>query len=73
MKVSISVRVTYSYTIDIPEDIAPENLLDVADTEDPVYEGISRILHNERAIDDYDASTISIIDDETGEYLYEEY
>jgi hypothetical protein len=71
MKVSVRVNLSYSYTAEIPDDTDPDDILDVVDTDDPVYTGISRILHLDPAITDYDANTVSVINDETGDYLYE--
>lgn len=71
MKVSVRVSVTYYYTIEIPDDTPAEDVVERVDTEDPVYEGISRMLHNDPIVTDYDAYVSTIINDETGEYLYE--
>lgn len=71
MKVSVRVNVSYSYTIDIPDDTAAADIVETADTDDPVYKDISRILNSNPNVDDYDAYTVSVINDETGDYLYE--
>ena len=71
MKVSVRVNVSYNYTIDIPDDTAAADIVENADTDDPVYKDISRILSRNPNVDDYDAYTVSIINDETGDYLYE--
>ena len=71
MKVSVRVNVSYSYTLDIPDDTAANDIVEIADTDDPVYKDISRILNANPNVDDYDANTVSVINDETGDYLYE--
>jgi hypothetical protein len=71
MKVSVRVNLSYSYTAEIPDNTDPDDILDAVDTDDPVYAGFSRILNLDPAITDYDANTVSVINDETGDYLYE--
>ena len=71
MKVSVRVNVTYYYTMDIQDDTAAADIVEIADTDDPVYKDISRILNSNPKVDDYDAYTTSIVNDETGDYLYE--
>ena len=70
MKVSVCTSISYWYEVDIPDDTPAEDILDVVDTEDPVYSGISRILHETASVVDYDANTISVVSDD-GRSLYE--
>ena len=67
MKVSVAVAVYYNYEVEIPDDTT-KNFLWMCDTNDPVYEDISKILHEAKL--NYDAVTTSIIREDTDEIIY---
>lgn len=66
-KVSVAVTVTYSYPVDVPDDVV--DIETYCDAEDPVYRNLARQLADKRL--PFDGIITSIIDEETEEVLYD--
>ena len=65
MKVNVCARVLYQYQVEIPD----EEYIEIwADTLDPVYSRISKILADAGLV--YDGSFVSIVDNDTDEVYY---
>lgn len=70
MKTYVEVAVTYSYEVEIPEDMTEvSNIVDFSDNADPIYRKLSRVLSEAHI--DHDVYISSIVDAETGEMIYE--
>ena len=67
MKVSVCAHITYWYEADIPDDTV--DFETAADSEDPVYGDISRILH-EKLGNNYEGEISSVVDANTDEEYY---
>ena len=65
MKVNVCAKVVYQYEVEIPD----EGDIEIwADTLDPVYSRISKILADAGLA--YDGSFVSIVDNDTDEVYY---
>lgn len=73
MKVHVACQVVYGFDVDVPQEIAdnPEDL-DIAgycDEKDPVYPLLCDSFVRRNI--DWDAALLSIVNDETGERIWE--
>ena len=66
MKVSVCAKVIYQYEVEIPDN--SDDIEVWADTLDPVYSRISKILADAGLV--YDGSFVSIVDANTDEVYY---
>ena len=67
MKVNVCAKVLYQYQVEIPDG---EDDIEIwADTLDPVYSRISKILADAGL--EYDGSFVNIVDADTNEVYYE--
>jgi hypothetical protein len=70
MKVSVCSKIIYQYEVDVPDDIIHESsIIDYCDSADPVLHDISSTF-NKTGID-YNFDFVSIINEETGEFVLE--
>lgn len=75
-KLRVLSNITYSYITEVEDDVTNNlsTLFDACDkTEMQIYEPLADICYDawrKGLIDDWDGDTISIVDDETGEILY---
>ena len=70
MKVSVCSRIIYQYEVDVPDDIIHESsIIDYCDSADPVLHNISLTFY--KAGVDHDCEFVSIINEETGESIFE--
>lgn len=76
MKVSVNVQINYDYSVDIPEEWdgerveSTDDIIFLADCDDPVYSDLCKILH--RAGLNYIGNTVSVINEETEEVIWAE-
>lgn len=68
MKVSVCAHITYYYTAEIPDDAT--DFVAAADSEDPVYNRVSSILHKNIG-SNYESNIVSVVDIKTGKSLYD--
>lgn len=66
MKINVRAKVLYDYQVEIPDD--SDDIEVWADTLDPVYSRISKILADAGLA--FDGSFVSIVDDDTNEIYY---
>ena len=68
MIVNVRAQIIYDYVVDVPDNYDID--LDIyCEAEDPVYSDLCKTLEKDHLT--YDASTISIVNYDTGELLYE--
>lgn len=68
MNVSVNCTVVYTFNVNVPDD--EDDLPCYCDSEDPVYRSIIDLMTKENLR--YDGIINSIVNDETGEILFEE-
>lgn len=70
MKVHVSCQVNYGYDIDVSQDIVDNpDFADYCDAEDPVYPVLCDAFVKRNV--NWDAVVLSIVNDETGEKIWE--
>lgn len=70
--VRVNCSVSYAYEVELSDDIDlrnDENIIIAVDGPDPVYNKISNTLHEAKL--EYNGIINSVIDNDTGEILYE--
>ena len=65
MKVSVCACVTYHYEVEVPDDVDIES---AADSGDPVYNRICKVMANEHL--NFEGEIISIVDNDSDEVYY---
>lgn len=68
MKVSVQTHVSYSYEVEVPDEMGKIGLDGFCDAADPVYQRIVRILAEEGL--NYVGILDSIVDNDTNEVLF---
>lgn len=73
MKIFVSCSINYNFETEIEdtingEPITPEDIVSLADWQDPVYSKMGRILYENNL--DYDGNIIAISNAETGEEIW---
>lgn len=68
MKVSVQAQVNYSYEVEVSDD--NNDIASFCDSADPVYPRIVKAMMFEGL--NYEGKLISIVDEETGEILWDE-
>lgn len=68
MKVSVCVELVYYYDAEIADDLEDYEIVDAADTEDPVFSDLCKVFNRNNI--NAEAAIVSIAD-EDGEILYE--
>ena len=65
-KVSVGCQVFYTFDIEIPEN--EDDIIGYVDVNDPVYQEMTKVLSKKHL--NFEGEIISIIDENTGEVLY---